>query len=134
MRVTNIQSCHLGPEISPEQFISDHFFLYLLKGSMTAYDGKKHYQMQPGDCCIARKNHLIRYTKYKDSGAFEKVVITLDELFLKQFSDRHSWETTSFSNDDAFLTVEKTRLMEKYIQSLEPYYNSNEELEASFEM
>lgn len=75
MKFNNIQSCHLGPEISPEQFIPAHFFLYLLQGSMRAFDGKRNYNMQPGDYCIARKNHLVRYTKFKDdSNAFEKII------------------------------------------------------------
>lgn len=28
MRATEIKSCYIGPEISPEQFIKEHFFLY----------------------------------------------------------------------------------------------------------
>ena len=34
MRATEIKSCYIGPEISPEQFIPEHFFLYLAKGTM----------------------------------------------------------------------------------------------------
>ncbi|GAB4044670.1 hypothetical protein [Spirosoma jeollabukense] len=66
MTTNQIHSCHLGPELSPEQFISDHYFLFLLKGSMKAYDGRKGYSMQSGDGFIARKNQLIRYTKFKE--------------------------------------------------------------------
>jgi AraC family transcriptional regulator, exoenzyme S synthesis regulatory protein ExsA len=132
VKVTNIQSCHLGPEISPEQVISDHFFLYLLKGSMTAYDGKKNYTMKPGEYCIARKNYLIRYTKYKDNNEFEKIIITLDEPFLKRFLERHPHTTGTPENDDAFLFVKKNGLIAKYIQSLEPYYNGSEQIDATF--
>ena len=64
----------------------------LLKGSMKAYDGKKRYTMHPGDNIIARKNHLIRYTKFKEEGQFEKIIITLDEPFLKQFLERHTYD------------------------------------------
>ena len=134
MRVHNIQSCHLGPEISPEQFISEHFFIYLLKGSMKAYDGNKQYQMRPGDYCIARKNHLVRYTKYKDNNSFEKIIITLDTSFLKLFNERHPIKVQTFSpvNTDAFVFVPKQELIENFIESLTPYYNGQEELNDTF--
>lgn len=133
MRVHNIQSCHLGPEISPEQFISEHFFLYLLKGSMRAYDGNKQYEMVPGDFCIARKNHLVRYTKYKDDGAFEKIIITFDSSFLQKFIERHPLGTIpATSNNDSFVFLPKQELITNYIQSLAPYYNGQETLNETF--
>ncbi len=133
MRVHNIQSCHLGPEISPEQFISEHFFLYLLKGSMRAYDGNKQYEMVPGDFCIARKNHLVRYTKYKDDGAFEKIIITFDSSFLQQFIERHPLGTIPASTGtDSFVFLPKQELITNYIQSLAPYYNGQETLNVIF--
>ncbi|WP_373331361.1 helix-turn-helix domain-containing protein [Salmonirosea aquatica] len=132
MKVNNIQSCHLGPEISPEQFISEHFFLYLLTGSMKVFDGNKHYQMVPGDYCIARKNHLVRYTKYKDNGAFEKIIITLDEPFLRTFLDRHPFDVNAFDKSDSFLFIKESRLIKNYIHSLEPYYTGDLVLDENF--
>ncbi|MGV3601126.1 MAG: helix-turn-helix domain-containing protein [Dyadobacter fermentans] len=132
MKVTNIQSCQLGPEISPEQFIPEHFFLYLLRGSMKAFDGNKHYQMVPGDFCIARKNHLVRYTKYKDNDVFEKIIITFDEPFLRTFLERHPVETQPSRPDDAFLFLPKNKLIGHYVQSLEPYYTGNLQLDEAF--
>ncbi|MFC6102505.1 helix-turn-helix domain-containing protein [Olivibacter domesticus] len=132
MRVTNIHSCHLGPEISPEQFISDHFFLCLLRGSMVAYDGQKTYTVQPGNYCIARKNHLLRYTKYKDNDRFEKVIITFDEPFLKRFLERHPTDSLTLTNDDSFLFVKEETFIANFIQSLKPYYNSDEAIDEAF--
>lgn len=133
MKFNNIQSCHLGPEISPEQFIPEHFFLYLLQGSMKAFDGKKHYLMKPGDYCIARKNHLVRYTKYKDEdGAFEKIIITLDEVLLKKHLEKHPTSVGIFDNNDSFLFVEEDKLMKNFIQSLEPYYNGSDQINQTF--
>lgn len=133
MKFTNIQSCHLGPEISPEQFIPEHFFLYLLQGSMKAFDGNRSYTMHPGDYCIARKNHLVRYTKYKDdSDAFEKIIITLDEKFLKQFLKKHSVPVSTTENDHSFLFIQEDELIKSFIQSLAPYYNDGEEINQTF--
>ncbi|MDX3914758.1 MAG: AraC family transcriptional regulator [Pseudosphingobacterium sp.] len=132
MRVTNIQSCHLGPEISPEQFISDHFFLCLLRGSMVAYDGRKTYNLQPGDYCIARKNHLVRYTKYKDHDRFEKIIITFDEPFLRKFLERYPTDFSATINNDSFVFVQKETLIANFIQSLKPYYNGEETIDEVF--
>ncbi|SEM10793.1 AraC-type DNA-binding protein [Chryseobacterium taichungense] len=132
MKFNNLQSCHLGPEISPEQFIPEHFFLFLLKGSMISYDGYKHYRMNPGDYCIARKNHLVRYTKYKDDGKFEKVIITFDEPFLRKFLERHSYTAGPTDNDNSFLFIKEDLLIENFVRSLEPYYNGTETLDDDF--
>lgn len=133
MKFNNIQSCHLGPEISPEQFIPEHFFLYLLQGSMRAFDGQRNYIMKPGDYCIARKNHLVRYTKFKDEhDAFEKIIITLDEPFLKSFLERHPSSPGIFENDHSFLFVKEDKLIRNFIQSLAPYYNGRDQLNQTF--
>lgn len=133
MKFNNIQSCHLGPEISPEQFIPEHFFLYLLQGSMKAFDGRKNYMLKSGDYCIARKNHLVRYTKYKDEDdRFEKIIITLDEPFLKRYLEKHPLSVGTFDNDNSFLFVLEDKLIKNFIQSLEPYYIGSDEINQTF--
>ncbi|MES2457989.1 MAG: AraC family transcriptional regulator [Bacteroidota bacterium] len=132
MKVNHIQSCHLGPEISPEMVIQEHYFLYLLKGSMKAYDGHKNYDMHPGDYCLARKNYLVRYTKFKDEGAFEKIVITLDEPFLRNFLEKHAYAVQTSKSQDAYLTIPENKLLKNFIQSLEPYYSGDLHLDQTF--
>jgi hypothetical protein len=56
MKVTEIKSCYIGPEISPEQFIPEHIFLFLAKGTMHGYDGSMNYTLKSGEYCIVRKN------------------------------------------------------------------------------
>lgn len=99
---------------------------------MVSYDGHKHYAMKPGDYCIARKNHLVRYTKYKEDGDFEKVIIAFDEAFLKKFLERHPYQPEPTDNDDSFLFINEDKLINNFIQSLEPYYNGNEQLDDTF--
>jgi len=133
VKFNNIQSCHLGPEISPEQFIPEHFFLYLLNGSMKAFDGNRSYAMNPGDYCIARKNHLVRYTKYRDQhDAFEKIIITLDEIFLKNFLYKHPTSVEKSENDHSFLFIEEDLLIKNFIQSLAPYYQGGQQIDQTF--
>ncbi|MDJ1499484.1 AraC family transcriptional regulator [Xanthocytophaga agilis] len=133
MNSNKIHSCHLGPEISPEQFITEHFFLYLLEGSMIAYDGQNTYTIQPGDPLLARKNHLIRYTKHKNNSVFRKVVITLEKPFLVNFLERHDIDVYSTQNTNSLLFLPDSTLLQSYIKSLEPYYTQQEEIEKGFE-
>jgi len=99
---------------------------------MKAYDGNKRYSMQAGDYFIARKNHLIRYTKFKENDQFEKIIITLDEPFLKQFLEHHPCDVKTSDYGDSFLFVKENNLFKNYIQSLEPYYTGDLELDETF--
>jgi AraC-like DNA-binding protein len=99
---------------------------------MRAYDGNKRYTIGPGDYYIARKNHFIRYTKYKEEGQFLKIIITLDEPFLKKFLTRRPYETGPTENGDSFLFLEENKFFKSYIQSLEPYYTGDLEIDGTF--
>jgi len=88
--------------------------------------------MKPGDYFIARKNHLVRYTKYKEDGDFEKVIIAFDEGFLKKFLERHPYQAEPTDNNDSFLFINEDKLIKNFIQSLEPYYNGSEQLDDTF--
>ncbi|WP_118973837.1 helix-turn-helix domain-containing protein [Taibaiella koreensis] len=123
MKITEIKSCFVGPMISPEQFIAEHFFLFLAKGIMNGYDGNKHYILKPGESCIVRKNRLARYNKVKVNDAFEKVIIFFDEAFLKDFQRTHRISFEQHRSKDAFIRLKRDKLIDSFLLSLEPYYN-----------
>ncbi len=79
----DIKSCYIGTEISPEQFIPEHLFLYLAKGTMNGYDGNKNFTLKSSEYCFIRKNRLARYNKLKENDEFEKVVDHLPFLVFK---------------------------------------------------
>jgi AraC-like DNA-binding protein len=134
MKLTTITSCYIGPRISPEQFISEHFFLFLAKGTITGYDGQKSHTMTPGEYCLARKNHLGRYHKQREDGEFEKVVMVFDEAFLKDFLLRYpsAGRPQGYHSDQAFILLKKSPLVEGFIGSLQPYYDAQGEIDATF--
>jgi AraC family transcriptional regulator, exoenzyme S synthesis regulatory protein ExsA len=132
MKLTAIKSCYIGPEISPEQFVAEHFFLYLIKGTMQGYDGSKNYVLNAGEYCVARKNHLARYNKQKENGEFEKVVIIFDEQFLKNFQHKHKINQASPLLKGAFLRINKSVLIPNFIHSLSPYYDTSGKIDATF--
>ncbi|GAL63741.1 helix-turn-helix domain-containing protein [Algibacter lectus] len=129
----DIKSCYIGPEISPEQFIPEHFFLFLIKGTLNGYDGSKIATLKSGDYCIARKNHLSRYNKLKENDEFEKVVVVFDELFLRQFQEKHTPNVEKHSFTDAFLTLAKNKQIPNFINSLMPHYNGTGKIETAFQ-
>ncbi len=132
MRYTEIKSCYIGPEISPEQFIAEHFFLYLAKGTIEGYDGISKYHLKAGEYCIVRKNHLARYHKQKQDGEFEKVVVIFDTEFLKNFAAKHKTIGQNSTNEASFVHIKRSDLVPNFILSLMPYYNDGGEIDDTF--
>lgn len=132
MKITEIKSCFIGPVISPEQFIAEHFFLFLAKGTMNGYDGNKHYILNPGDSCMVRKNRLARYNKQKDNNEFEKVILIFDEPFLQSFQKKYNLSFQNHLSKDAFVPIKKDPLINSFLLSLEPYYSDSGEISSSF--
>lgn len=114
---------YVGKEISPEQFIAEHTFVYVIKGLINIYDGSKQITLKAGDCCIGRKNRLARYNKEEVNNELEKIFVYFDETFLKQFQERYKTKETKFKSAETFVPVKKNELLPNYIQSLLPYYN-----------
>ncbi|MBA4851273.1 AraC family transcriptional regulator [Emticicia sp. BO119] len=132
MQATKISSCYLGPQISPEEFVTEHFFLYLVKGRMNGYDGNKYATLEAGECCLVRKNHLARYNKQKQDNAFEKVVVIFDEDFLKRCQEKYQFAIIKSDKGDAFLRLKDDALIPNFLQSLAPYYNGNGQIDPLF--
>lgn len=123
MRVTEIKSCYIGPEISPEQFVAEHFFLYMAKGRLNGFDGSSHYTLHPGEYCLARKNRLVRYNKELENGQIEKVILMLDEAFLKRFQERHGVTSTGHVPGDTFLRLRTDDRIHEFVAALTPPYD-----------
>lgn len=127
-----VHTCHLGPNISSEKLIPEHFFMYLLKGSMTAYDGRNTYTIRQGQAIIARKYHLIRYSKKKEDNVFDRIVIALDEAFLKLFLRRHPQRSNISAYGDSLIGIKDSIKIRNFIDSLAPYQNGFGAIEESF--
>ncbi|GAB3935757.1 helix-turn-helix domain-containing protein [Larkinella terrae] len=132
MKITEIKSCFVGPTLSPEQFIAEHFFVFLAKGIMNGYDGNKHYILKAGESCLVRKNRLARYNKVKVNNEFEKVIIFFDELFLKNFQKKHPVTFKKHTSTNAFIRLKKDKLITSFLLSLEPYYTGFGNISTTF--
>lgn len=132
MKANTITTCYIGPKISPEHFIEEHFFLYLAEGTMQGFDGHRHYTLESGECCIVRKNHLARYNKQKVNDQFEKVIVVFDKYFLKEFIIKHGLSETVANSDSAFVKIKQSDLIPNFIKSLSPYYGSTRKIDETF--
>jgi AraC family transcriptional regulator, exoenzyme S synthesis regulatory protein ExsA len=119
-------------EISPEQFIADHSFIYIIKGIMRCYDGSKTYVFRSGDYGLARKNRLGRYKKEKEDGELEKVFVFFDEQFLRLFQQKHASKLSEFKSTDTMVPIERNELIPNFIQSLLPYYGGGGRIDPAF--
>ena len=132
MKANQIKSCYIGPEISPEQFVPEHFFLYIGKGAIHGYDGDRNYTLKAGEYCVVRRNRLARYNKEADNGKFEKVVVILDKKFLLAFRDKYKTVFSGPKLTEAFLILPKNELIDSFIHSLMPYYSGMGRIEPEF--
>lgn len=132
MRITQIKDVNRSPLISPERFVSEHFFIFLVKGKMSAYDGSKHYDLFSGESGIMRKNNLARYNKEESKKGFEKIVITFEEPFLKKMLEKYPTVLSDYFTPDSFLRIKKNKLLSSFVTSLLPYYNEDSKIDKAF--
>ncbi|BAV06424.1 transcriptional regulator, AraC family [Filimonas lacunae] len=116
-------SRYIIDEISKEHFIGEHYFMYVCKGIVTLYDGIEYIELHAGECCIARKNRLGRYYKRKVDGELEKVILALDETFLRKFQEKYAPPVLKFTAVQTCTRIKPNELLPSYIQSLLPYYH-----------
>jgi AraC-like DNA-binding protein len=132
MKITAISQCYVSPAISVEQFIPEHFFLFLVKGSMMVYDGSKEYVIHAGDYGIGRRNHLAKYSKRPENGEFEKVVMMFDQDFLMRFKESHAVSSDFPKPHGGIIPLKKSNMVDNFITSLSPYFNDSGKIAPEF--
>lgn len=132
MKETAISACYVSPSLSTEQFVPNHCFMYLVSGSMLAYDGSKEYKLKPGDYGLARRNHLAKYTKQPDNGVFKKIYILFEQEFLKEFNDTYKFKIENKKTANGIIPLNKNDLIKSFIQSLTPYFNEKGTIDEQF--
>lgn len=133
MGSTEIKPTNSRPEISPEQFIPDHVFFYVVKGAVSCYDGNKTYTFKQGEYCVVRKNRLARYNGEEGDDEFDKIIICFEEKFIRNFQEKHGISISRVNPTDTFVKIKQTNLIPDFIHSLKPYYNSSGRIDKEFE-
>jgi len=132
MKISVNKTRLVGPAIVREQFNPEHLFFYLVEGSMSGYYGDKNYTLNAGEYGIVRKNRLGRQTHSKNDGYTEKVIFVFDELFLRSFQEKHKPVVRQFPSGASFLRLPEHKLILRFIESLQPYYNERGQIDQAF--
>jgi AraC-like DNA-binding protein len=106
--------------------------MYLVKGAMVAYDGHREYIIQPGDCGVGKRNHLVKYTKQPDHGAFKKLFVLFGQDFLKAFGESYGFTAQGEKPSGAMVPLAGNKLIGSFIESLTPYFNERGVLDDQF--
>jgi len=116
-----------------EQFIPDNVFIYVVKGAIRLFDGNSTYTFSAGDACIARKNRLAKYELLDSEDKFAPILFCFDEPFLQGFQKKYGAKQASAATKDTFINIQKSGLIESFIQSIKPYYKGVMQLDDAFE-
>jgi AraC-like DNA-binding protein len=119
-----LYSCYVTRNLSNEQFIPEHIFLYQFSGSLIINDANKEYSVQTGEFCLARINCLAKYIKLPpENGEYKTVSVRLDQTFLKAFSKEFGYTAEQTSTNDAIIKIQSEPLLLNYVNSLTPYFD-----------
>lgn len=119
--------------ILKEQFIPDHVFIYVAKGAIRVFDGNKSYTFKAGDACLARKNRLAKYELLDSKDQFQPILFCFDQPFLQTFQEKHQPKQTHFTSANTLINIQKSALIDSFIQSIKPYYKGVMQLDEAFE-
>lgn len=116
-----------------EQFIPDNVFIYVAKGAIRVFDGNTSNTFCAGDACFARKNRLAKYELLESEEEFHPILFCFDEPFLQKFQQKHGVKQMVVPSKDTFTNIQKSDLIESFIQSIKPYYRGVMQLDEAFE-
>lgn len=128
-----LYSCYVTRNLSNEQFIPEHIFLYQISGSLIINDANKEYIVKTGEFCLAKRNRLAKYVKLPpENGEYKTISISLTQNFLRDFSKNFGYSANAVASEDAIIKIKTDSLLENYVHSLAPYFdldaNENEDL------
>jgi AraC family transcriptional regulator, exoenzyme S synthesis regulatory protein ExsA len=121
-------------KILKEQFIPDHVFIFVLKGAISFFDASKSYTIKAGECCLVRKNRLVRFMLPGGDDEFEPVLFCFEQALLRNFQKKYQkTSSAALPIEDALIPIPKPPLLDDYMQSIRPYYKGVMELDEMFE-
>ena len=132
MNIKDAKDCLGGPAVVQEQFIPDHLFLYVTRGAISCYDGRKSDTYRQGDYGLVRKNRLAKYHNDRESG-FERIFFCFDEPFLRTFQQKYKLQPVKFESPDTFIRLKPAAIITDFIASLKPYMDNSGKISTAFE-
>lgn len=109
-----------------------HIIVYIYSGELILTYGKNTLQFISGDTVLIPKNQLVRSLKKPANGLpFKCVSLFLSEKELREFYLNRSWEDSWSENISTQRAIISHPLIDKYFESLLPYFEMQDELPQS---
>lgn len=124
-----LYSCYGHYSREGEQFIPEHVLGYILAGRLEVTVSGQTYTLTGGDYYFFRKNQLSRFVKYPpENEEFKSLSIFFDKRTLQSISTEHQLEQTAVYTGEGGLILKPNILLKNFVASLQPYIDSNGEL------
>lgn len=117
------KTCVIGPPIGREQFIAEHVFVYVIKGRLQGSYGGRPATLSAGCYGLVRKNRLGNIQHANDDEQVQKVIVVLDEAFLRIYQVKYKIGPKRFDGQEPFLELPAHQVIADFINSLLPYYD-----------
>jgi AraC-like DNA-binding protein len=129
-----VYSCYFMRSREGEQFIPEHILSYQIAGTLVMNDGNKEYLFNEGDVRFCKRNHLVKFTKTPPvNGEFKSLSLYLDQETLRNFSLEYGYKAEKWENDDTILTLRPDPLYKSYMDSLLPYLQEKQSINANLQ-
>ncbi|XZF14458.1 helix-turn-helix domain-containing protein [Chitinophagaceae bacterium MMS25-I14] len=125
-----LYSCYFTRSREGEQFVPEHVFSYQMAGSLVTSDGNKEHIFREGDFRLTRRNQLVKFTKIPpENGEFKGLSLYLDQETLRNFAREYGYKASAWQgSDDAFIELKPEKLYKSFMESLLPYFETNQHI------
>lgn len=111
-------------KIDGEQYLSNHYFSYILSGTLTISDGAGLKTFKKGEFAFCTGKRLARLKKNPNpEGLFKSIVIIIDEELLQNFFKDYPIRNTTNKIENTVFLLKPTILLKNYFDSLLPYFD-----------
>jgi len=132
MRFTTTKKIRSTKSTPIEYVVDEHFFLYSINGIITVYNGIRKVTINPGESCLGSKSHPVRFIKKPINNKTETIFIKLHEDFLRSIQKRYQIERNANGHIGTIVPVNKSGILDGYINSLSPYCNEKGQFNSTF--
>lgn len=129
-----LYSCYFTRSREGEQFIPEHVFGYQIAGSLTINDGEHTHHINEGKFRFSRRNHLVKFVKQPPAnGEFKAISVYLDQQTLRNFSMEYGYKAEKRQGGEAILNLKQDRLYKSFMDSLLPYLQEEQLIDANLQ-
>jgi AraC-type DNA-binding domain-containing proteins len=122
-----LHSCYFEQSRSGEQFIPEHFFGYIISGTMEVHDGTQLHNFKEGDFRLLTRNHLAKFAKIPaDDGVFKSASVMLDQETLRNFSMEYGYVAEKNVPHESVVRLSNNVLYKNYADSIASYQDLND--------